>query len=757
MNSLPPVNLPNHPSTMPQGAYLIPAYQAEKTLGAVLRDLRAAMAGAVLPVVVVDDGSTDRTAEVAEAEGAVVLRHERNQGKGQALQTGLHWAKSHRLTCVVTLDADGQHPPVEAVRLMHYAPPGFQTSRRSGEPARRTAGGPASPAPEESKHHSRGADEVLVLAIRDLKAAGAPRANQRSNAFSNLVLSLFSGIQLLDTQCGLRRYPVDKTLELNGKSKGYAYEAEVVLRAARTGQRIDQVPSEVIYPQGADRVTHFDSFRDPARIVGRVVLTTLAVPHHRALRRWSRRLVYCAVIAATFLFFAHSLIRHAGALTPPDLALSHGESLSHREPRQLGGGLRSLNDSYAFRRHGIWEVGLVGDPEELGWAHGRLLHDEMVATEGVLFSALTTYVPSRALRSLVLDTAIWKYREIDQGMSNPRLRELAAKASAFRPDPFAEFLPTYQRFVYLSALYDIALSFEHSPLIGCTTFSVSSDRSSSGSPMLARTFDFEVHDIFDEQKAVFFVREEGKIPFASVAWPGLVGVVTGMNSDGLAAVVHGARAGPTSAVGEPVVQTLRKVLSEARSTAEAIAILERSPKLVSHLVVLNDAAGRAVAIERVVGAEAFVKELPNISTVTNHLEGPFAEDPKNRTVLEQTSTMQRRKRGDVLAQNAATLVSPQDLMTWLRDRRAPDGRPLSPGDRRSIDALIATHAVVMSTRDAKIWVSQSPHLLGGFVEYDLRQRFADDFRLDPQERIPVVAEHPERAALTTWLDDPDAR
>ncbi|WP_438015648.1 glycosyltransferase family 2 protein [Sorangium sp. So ce315] len=217
---------------------IIPAYQAERNVGDVAREaLRIdGLAGAVF---VVDDGSTDRTAERARAAGATVLSHPENLGKGAALRTGMEVALASGFDVAVTIDADGQHPPEEARRLIEA----------DADP------------------------EALVLGIRDLVAAGAPRANQISNRISNFFLSLFVGRPFADTQCGLRRYPLRRTLSLDGRDEGYAFEAEILLRAVAAGVRIVEAPIRVIYPPEDERLTHFDSVRDPARIVRRVVAT----------------------------------------------------------------------------------------------------------------------------------------------------------------------------------------------------------------------------------------------------------------------------------------------------------------------------------------------------------------------------------------------------------------------------------------------------------------------------------------------------
>jgi hypothetical protein len=353
-------------------------------------------------------------------------------------------------------------------------------------------------------------------------------------------------------------------------------------------------------------------------------------------------------------------------------------------------------------------------------------------------------------RRVLLDLAELRYAHVDRGMSLARREEIAAGARGFQPDPYSDMFPTYQRFVYLNALYDMALSFEHSPLIGCTTLTLGGEALDEGGGILARAFDFEVDEVFDRHKAVFLVRERGKIPFASVAWPGLVGVVSGMNQSGVAVVVHGARAGTPQAEGEPVVHALRRVLSTAHDTEEALAALAEQPAMVSHIVILSDERGRAAAVERVPGKPNFVRFLPSKAATTNHFEGPSASDPKNLRVRSETSTLKRRSRADELLSRLpvrlATGEAVNDAISFLRDRQGPGGRELALGDRTAINALIATHGVVMDTLRRVLWVSESPHLLGRFVAFDLKRLLAADY--DPENGDELAASG-EDALLTS--------
>ncbi|HMJ11236.1 MAG TPA: C45 family peptidase [Polyangiaceae bacterium] len=454
---------------------------------------------------------------------------------------------------------------------------------------------------------------------------------------------------------------------------------------------------------------------------------------------WRKALRVALVVAIAFALLGlgtHVAIGRAARMTPPHIEVPAGTV------QQVNPSLRRFQSSYAVRRGKLLEVGLEGTPEEIGYAHARLLYDQMVENEGILFGRFREQVSFAPARWLLLDLAQWRYRDVNRGMSAERRREIAAGARGFQPDPYTDIFPTFQRFVYLNALYDISLSFEHSPLIGCTSFAFSGDASETGHTLLARAFDFEVDSVFDERKAVFFVREAGRIPFASVAWPGLVGVVSGMNSEGLALVVHGGRAGEPRTRGEPVVHALRRVLSSARTTDEAIVAFAEQTPLVSHIIVAADAHGHLARIERIPGRPVHAARLPERAAVTNHFEGPAAADPKNARVREHTSTLPRRQRADaLLASNPAHSVAVEDAVRLLRDRRSPSGQPLGLGDRRAIDALIATHGVVFDTTARVLWVSESPHLLGRFVAFDLKRHLAESYDPDaPGEFLSIPAD-----------------
>jgi glycosyltransferase involved in cell wall biosynthesis len=171
-------------------AAIIPAFNEAESIASVVDGLR----GHVATVIVVDDGSTDGTAERARAAGADVIVHPQNLGKGHAVRAGLARVAAEDFTHVLLLDGDMQHLPHEAARLI--------------EAAERT-----------------GADAVL----------------------GSRVLSSFVGTPIRDTQCGFRVFRIEALLGLRLKARRYDIETEMLIKLCRRGGRVTSVPITAVY------------------------------------------------------------------------------------------------------------------------------------------------------------------------------------------------------------------------------------------------------------------------------------------------------------------------------------------------------------------------------------------------------------------------------------------------------------------------------------------------------------------------------
>jgi hypothetical protein len=181
---------------------VVPAHDEAPTIGNVVR-----RASRHAPVIVVDDGSRDDTAQAAMRAGAEVCRHARRCGKAAALHTGVVAARARGATHVVTLDADGQHDPDDVPALLGAA-----------------------------------AVRTLVIGARASDSDALPAGRAGAMVVAGFFVNWASGLSLGDTQSGFRVYPVAIFDEVSARRGGFVFETEVLLAAAARGWAVCEVP-----------------------------------------------------------------------------------------------------------------------------------------------------------------------------------------------------------------------------------------------------------------------------------------------------------------------------------------------------------------------------------------------------------------------------------------------------------------------------------------------------------------------------------
>ena len=192
-------------------AVVIPAYQAAAAIAAVVSRTSRAVPGAT--VYVVDDGSTDGTRDVGREMGATVLVHPRNRGKGAALTTGIAAALDAGAGVIVTLDADGQHPPEEI--------PGL-----------------AAPV--------LGDEADLALGCR-ARTSTMPWGRRCTNWLSAMLASRIGGVAVPDAQTGFRALSRRVAQSVRPGEQGYDFETAFLLAALAQGLRVRSVPVSTVY------------------------------------------------------------------------------------------------------------------------------------------------------------------------------------------------------------------------------------------------------------------------------------------------------------------------------------------------------------------------------------------------------------------------------------------------------------------------------------------------------------------------------
>jgi glycosyltransferase involved in cell wall biosynthesis len=205
---------------------LIAAFNEEQHVATVVRG----SAPHVSEVVVVDDGSTDATAARAGDAGATVLRHDRNQGKGIAIRTGLAYVLSRAYTHVLLLDADLQHDPAEIPKLLD------RISYGSGD---------------------------FVLGEREFARESMPAARFHSNVIGSRILTAFIGATVADSQSGFRVIRTELLRHVALTARGYEIETEMLIKLVRAGATLERVTVRRLQYTGAQ--SKIRPFRDTFR------------------------------------------------------------------------------------------------------------------------------------------------------------------------------------------------------------------------------------------------------------------------------------------------------------------------------------------------------------------------------------------------------------------------------------------------------------------------------------------------------------
>jgi glycosyltransferase involved in cell wall biosynthesis len=217
---------------------LIPAYNAGTSLEELVTRLHHSIGDT--KIIVVDDGSTDNTAKIARLNGATVLQHEKNRGKGAALRTGFDFLKKMTdVKFILALDADLQHQPEDIKKF-------FSTQQST--------------------------DADIVIGWRKRAGTKMPIHRILSNTLTSALVSLKTGMKIKDSQCGFRliRKSVLENIQL--ETDGYEAETEFLIKAALLKFKIEFVPIITLYGGEKSYMTHWETTMNFIKVILRKYL-----------------------------------------------------------------------------------------------------------------------------------------------------------------------------------------------------------------------------------------------------------------------------------------------------------------------------------------------------------------------------------------------------------------------------------------------------------------------------------------------------
>lgn len=436
-----------------------------------------------------------------------------------------------------------------------------------------------------------------------------------------------------------------------------------------------------------------------------------------------------ALVRVSRIFAVAAMLVIVAAVTVK-LALYHYRS----EPPLPTPGVDSSKPGPGHAAHvgSVWFVWLSGPPEIRGADMWRLVGPEMVKIDATMHETFKQVVPSFFLRQTISLVGQFFSRHLTEDIPVDIQREIVGQMQSYA-DPFDDGGGKFPRFLAYLALHDLAQTIEKSPLIACTGFAMTGASSKSGGTLVGRNFDFEAGRVFDEQKAVIVQQAKGMLATVSVAWPGMNGIVTGINQARVYISVNAARSDDESARGTPVSLIVREVLEKARTAEDAVEFLEQAHVRVADLYLIADPR-HAYVLEKTPARFAVRTAAPTIAVTNHFLDSQLRAEKRNQKLESHTTSLDRYARVDQLVNQRKTPADARDGLSILRDRTSSQGAPWALGDRHAIDGYIATHGVLVDFGRDILWISQAPHLSGEWLGVELAPLLAGEVR--EAERLP---------------------
>lgn len=466
---------------------------------------------------------------------------------------------------------------------------------------------------------------------------------------------------------------------------------------------------------------------------------------HKVIKRTMK---YTALAVGVLLVVLVSsvtyLYRSADMLSPDIFTIGAGDAIVENDS------LRHYGPNFLRRSSsGLWELRVQGNPFQLGHAAGRLSPDLLYHQEKVFIDQIKEIVPSdRYLKFLRFFTVLFN-RNLGENVTEEYREEIFGISMACTHE--YDFIGTpYERQLNYHSAHDLGHAMQDYMLVGCSSFATWGQHSADSSLLIGRNFDFYVGDSFALNKQVSFYDPSGGYRFASVGWPGMIGVLSGMNETGLTVTINAAKSDMPTASATPISILTREILQYASTIDEAVAIARKRRTFVSESILIGSAKdGRAAIIEK--SPEKLALFLGNGNSnddgqliCTNHYQSEtFAHDKRNQENIATSDSPYRFARLEELLE-ANRPIDPTKAASILRDRKGLKGADLGMANEMAINQFIAHHSVIFQPEKRLMWVSTSPWQCGKYVAYDLNKIFGDSLNFRQEIATPelTIAEDP---------------
>jgi len=372
---------------------------------------------------------------------------------------------------------------------------------------------------------------------------------------------------------------------------------------------------------------------------------------------------------------------------------------------------------------GLWTLYVEGKPYDRGVTIGVLSKDLIAKQERAFFNQIHRLIPSNTyLGFLKYFIACFNYN-LYSYIPEEYKKEIYGVSKSVSHE--FDFIGTpYQRQMNYHGAHDLGHLLQNIGLVARSSFGVWDGKTKDGDLLIGRNFDFHVGDEFAEEKIVEFIRPDSGYPHAIITWGGMMGVVSGMNDQGLTVTINAANSEIPFKTATPVSIVARNILQYAANIDQAVKIANTFKVFVSEQFLIGSAAdNRAVVIEKTPKMQDVFSTTGDYIISTNHFQSKSFGNLEGALVQkDSTPSGYRMQRMDQLISPNSKLDY-KDVARILRDTAGIDGVTIGLGNEKAVNQLIAHHSIIFSPKKRIFWISTSPFQLGKYVAYDLNKVF----------------------------------
>lgn len=392
--------------------------------------------------------------------------------------------------------------------------------------------------------------------------------------------------------------------------------------------------------------------------------------------------------------------------------------------KQVSTDYYQVNNSWLKKnKYGIWEMYIEGEEYERGIIYGVLAKELLEKQEASFVNQINELVPNRVYQTVLKYFVAWFNKDIYKFIPVENQKEIYGISLSFS-NKFDYIGPKYYRILNYHAAHDIGHALNDYSMVGCTSFAVTKEFSEDSNLLVARNFDFYMGDEFAQEKLLVFVNPKSGYKYASYAWAGFTGVVSGMNEKGLTVTINASKSDIPFSSKEPISILAREILQYSKNINDAIKIAKQRETFVSESLLIGSAEdNEAVIIEKSPQKIDIYRGANNQLVCSNHYQSKlFMEDSVNLKNINNSDSKYRFDRVNELL-NENTPLTQTKAAEILRNKEGLGGKNIGFGNPKSINQLIAHHSIIFKPKQMKMWVSTSSYQLGKFVCYDLSEAF----------------------------------